>query len=82
MVFRVAVESKTAVFEGLLDTEALGDVLARCRATSAERLVLRAGTVVRAECIAILAALDIEVVAESPYLARWLERARAERRQA
>ena len=81
MVFRVAVESKTAVFEGLLDAQALEDMLARCRATSAERLLLRAGTVVRPECVASLAALDIEVVAESPYLARWLERARANRRQ-
>lgn len=80
MVFRVALESRTAVVEGLLDGEALRDVLARCRASSARRLVLRAGTVVRAECMAILAELDMEVVPESPYLARWLERARADRK--
>jgi hypothetical protein len=32
--------------------------------------------------MATLAELGIEVVAESPYLVRWLERARAQRRQA
>ena len=81
MVSRLTIESGTAVIEGLLDREALLDALARCRASSATRLVLRAGTVIRAECIATLAELGIEVVAESPYLARWLERARAEWRQ-
>jgi hypothetical protein len=82
MLFRVAVEAKAVIVEGMLDIRALGDVLARCRATSAERLVLRAGTSVSADCIETLAGLDLEVVAESPYLARWLDRARAERRQA
>ncbi|HEY3352174.1 MAG TPA: hypothetical protein VGQ83_02920 [Polyangia bacterium] len=81
MVFRVAVEATTAVVEGLLDGDALRDVLARCRDSSARRLVLRAGTVVRGDCMTILAELDLEVVAESPYLARWLERARANRSQ-
>lgn len=81
MVLRISVDSGAAVVVGLLDEEALADVLARCRASSARRLVLREGTLVRAECIATLAALDLEVVAESPYLARWLERARADRRQ-
>jgi hypothetical protein len=81
MVFRVAVESRTAFVEGLLDGDALREVLERCRASSATRLVLRAGTVVQAECIPVLANLDMEVSAESPYLARWLERARADRRQ-
>ena len=81
MVFRATVESRTAVVEGVLDREALGHVLARCRASSATRLALQAGTVVQAECMATLAELDMEIVAESPYLARWLERARAGRRQ-
>jgi hypothetical protein len=81
MVHRVAIDSGAAVVVGLLDEEALADVLARCTATSARRLVLRAGTIVRAECIPTLAALELEVVAESPYLARWLEWARAERRK-
>lgn len=81
MVHRVAIDSGAAVVVGVLDEVALADVLARCRASSARRLVLRAGTVVRAECIAILAGLDLEVVAESPYLARWIERTRADARQ-
>lgn len=76
MVYRVAVKSSTAVVEGLLDRDALEEVLARCRASSAKRLVLRAGTIVHADCMAMLAELDLEVAAESPYLARWLERAR------
>jgi hypothetical protein len=81
MVLRVAIDTGAAVVVGLLDEAALADVIARCRATSARRLVLRAGTIVRAECIATLAGLDLEVVAESPYLARWLERARADLRR-
>lgn len=81
MVLRAAIGLGAAVVVGLLDEESLADVLARCRASSATRLILGAGTVVRSECIATLADLDIEVVAESPYLARWLERARAERRR-
>jgi len=81
MAFRVVIESETALIEGLLDSEALESVLARCRASSVRRLVLRAGMEVPPECMASLAGLGVEVVAESPYLARWLERARAERRQ-
>lgn len=79
MVFRVAVDSRTVTCEGVLDAAGLDEVIARCTAAAAGRLVLRAGTVVRPECIATLAALDLEVVAESPYLARWLERARVAR---
>jgi hypothetical protein len=40
-------------------------------------VVLRAGTEVAPECIPGLLALDLELAAESPYLARWLDRARA-----
>jgi hypothetical protein len=68
-------------FFGLLDAEALTSLAALRKNGGKVRLVLRAGTTVVPECISGLLALDFVVTAESPYLARWLERARADRRR-
>jgi hypothetical protein len=61
-------------FQGLLDPAAL-DVLRAAVARVPEglaRIVLRAGSEVERACLPGLRALDAEVVAESPYLARWI----------
>ena len=77
-------------FQGLLDPDALAMVRAAAGPPGAAvRLVLRAGTEVDRACLEGLRALGAEIVAESPYLARWLsdcgcagERAREGRRKA
>ncbi len=58
-------------FQGLLDPEALAMVRAAA-GPGVARLVLRAGTEVDRACLEGLRALAVEIVAESPYLARWL----------
>ena len=78
MVYRIRIgdDPLTAVFEGLLDGEALEGVLAYCETSKLERLILCSGTEVASECVRPLARLQMEVKAESPYLAHWLRRAR------
>ncbi len=70
-------------FQGLLDAAALEPLEAAvgiARADGARaRIVLRAGTEVERSCLSRLAAIEAEVVAEVPYLARWLEEAKARR---
>jgi hypothetical protein len=68
------------VFElhGLLDPAALASLrtavgLARESGARA-RVILRPGVEVERACLAELRALEAEVVAESPYLASWIER--------
>lgn len=70
MTFR-AHRSGTAIhFEGLLDDEALAFLKAQPPAT---RVVLHQGTEVSLECLERLRTLDLEIVAESPFLSRWLK---------
>lgn len=61
-------------FQGLLDPDALALVRAAAGPdpSGAVRLLLRAGTEVDRGCLEGLRALAVEIVAESPYLARWL----------
>jgi hypothetical protein len=73
-------EGETVLFEfhGLLDAEAMASIdaavaFARTRG-GAVRIVLRAGTEVERALLPGLRALDATVVAESPYLARWIAR--------
>jgi hypothetical protein len=66
----------TFEFQGLLDLAALDDLRAAV-ARAAEvgtraRILLRVGTEVERACLPGLRAVDAEVVAESPYLARWI----------
>ncbi len=63
-------------FEGLLDREAVAGLAACCREAGLMTLRLRGGTEIEPECVEPLLALGLEIVSESPYLARWLERAR------
>jgi hypothetical protein len=65
-------------FQGLLDAGALASlqailVSARGAATKV-RLVLRSGTEVERSVLPVLRLLDVTLVVESPYLARWLAR--------
>ncbi len=66
-------------FQGLLDTGALADLRARIAGLgNPVRLVLRAGTEVDPACIASLRRLPVAgLVAESPYLSRWLSEDRS-----
>jgi len=65
-------------FQGLLDQAALQVLHAAIAGTprGRARIVLRAGTEVERACLQGLRALDAEVVAESPYLARWISEGR------
>jgi hypothetical protein len=67
-------------FQGLLDAAALEELRVGVRLAAeggaAVRVVLREGTEVERGAIAALRTLGAEVVAESAYLARWLEGAR------
>jgi hypothetical protein len=78
MPYRIdTVRTQVAVvlaFQGLVDEGALADLRVRIAALSAPvRLLLRAGTEVDPGCIAALRRLPAaELVAESPFLARWL----------
>ncbi len=76
MVYRIHTEAGAVHFEGLLDRAAMAGLAARCREASARTLRLRGGTDIEPECVEPLLALGLEIVPESPYLARWLERAR------
>jgi hypothetical protein len=73
-------EGETVLFEfqGLLDAAALASIdaaVAFARAGGGQVwIVLRAGTEVERSCLPGLRALDGKVVAESPYLARWIAR--------
>jgi hypothetical protein len=75
----------TLQFEGLLDEAALAELRARIsagRRTMPVRIVLRTGTEVAPACVEEVASLPVAgVVAESPYLSRWLDAARAEGRR-
>lgn len=72
-MFRIDEDGPNAlVFEGQLTLEALAALRARCTAVGARRLRLGANTEVVSECVSELAALPIEIVAESAYLSRWL----------
>jgi hypothetical protein len=60
-------------FQGLLDRDALAALRAAAEpAAGAVRLVLKAGTEVDRACLAELRTIAAEIVAESPYLARWM----------
>ena len=67
------------VFEGLLDAAAVGELTAACETRTPRGpravVVLRAGSVIDHPQLESLRSLDAEVVAESPYLARWLAEA-------
>lgn len=82
-------ESGTVVLEvqGQLDRGAFSDVRARLTAPVLRglrvRLVLRLGTEVELGCVEELAGLEgVDVIAEAPFLKRWLERRGAERKRA
>lgn len=66
----------TLEFQGLLDAAALAALrtaIAPALASGAPaRIVLRAGTQVDRACLEGLRALGADLVAESPYLARWI----------
>ena len=69
--------------QGLLDRRALSDLRERCAAPVLRglsvRLVLRLGTEIEFGGLEELAGLRaVEVVAEAPFLKRWLERRSAE----
>jgi hypothetical protein len=68
--------SVTLEFEGFLDPAALEKLRAALESAAARgaavRVVLREGTDVDRACVDGLRALAAEVVAESPYLARWI----------
>jgi hypothetical protein len=74
----VARQGATITFavEGLLDAAAVAalqaSVAAARAAGGAVRIVLKAGTQVDRECLAALRALEADLAAESPYLARWI----------
>ncbi len=77
MAHRVYVRSERGFtvleLQGLLDRSALAAL--RSAATTARgpvRVVLGAATEVDRACLAELRALAVEIVADSPYLARWL----------
>jgi len=75
---RVVVE-----FQGALDRAALADIRTRCTTPVLQglpvRLVLRLGTEVEPGCVEELAGLQgVELVADAPYLRRWLDGRRAE----
>ena len=78
MPYRIdTVRTQVAVvlaFQGLVDEGALADLRVRIAALSAPvRLLLRAGTEVDPGCIGALRRLPVaELVAVSPFLARWL----------
>jgi hypothetical protein len=63
-------------FQGLLDAAAFEELRVRVRAAvkggAAVRVVLREKTDVERACVEGLRALEVEVVAESAYLARWI----------
>lgn len=61
-------------FQGLLDQAALQVLRAAVAGTprGLARIVLRAGSEVERDCLPGLRGLEAEVVAESPYLARWI----------
>ena len=72
--------------QGLLDRKALSDLRVRCTAPVLRglsvRLVLRLGTEVELGCLEELAGLrGVVIVAEAPFLKRWLERRGAERKR-
>jgi hypothetical protein len=73
---RQAAQALVLEFEGLLDLDALAALHAVVAAARdggrTVRIVLRHGTEVERPCVAALRALGAEVVAEAPYLARWL----------
>lgn len=58
--------------QGIVDRAALAGLREAAARSGVARIVLIAGTEVEAPCVAELRALG-EVVAESPFLARWLE---------
>jgi hypothetical protein len=65
-------------FHGLVDADALRSLRATIelvrRGGATVRLVLREGAEVERSCLADLRTLEATVVAESPYLARWIAR--------
>jgi hypothetical protein len=65
---------RTLEFQGLLDRGAIEEIRRRAeRARAPVRVVLRAGTEVAAGALPALRAIDgLSVVAESPFLSRWL----------
>ncbi len=65
--------SRWLELEGHLDRSALADVIAFCKVVRPVKLVLRAGTDVSTDVLQELLGLRLRVVAESPFLARWLE---------
>lgn len=73
-------DQETVVFElhGLVDADALSSLRSTVslvrRGGAPVRVVLRAGAEVERSCLPGLRVLDADVVAESPYLARWLAR--------
>ncbi len=73
----------TFEFHGLLDPAALRELLASADLAAANaaaiRIVLRAGTEVDRACLPALCALEAEIAAESPYLARWVSDAKRHR---
>ncbi len=77
MTFHLVIDANTAIVQGSLNLQRVQEIIAELRGSSVGRLILGVGTVLEPDSIALLAALDLEVVAESPYLARWIERVRA-----
>jgi anti-anti-sigma regulatory factor len=67
-------------FQGLLDAAALApleEAVAIAAANgSRARIVLREGSEVDRACLGRLASLDADVVAEAPWLARWIAEAK------
>ena len=81
----VARGQKTVVlqFQGLLDAAALSPLESAVSVAVADgarvSVLLGEGTEVDRACLPRLAALEAEIVAESPYLARWIAEARVAR---
>lgn len=76
MTYRIDLDGPaTLAFQGLLDAAALADL--RARITPGTHVVLRAGTEVDVELVDELRLLRAaSVVAESPFLARWISQDR------
>jgi hypothetical protein len=69
--------------QGLLDRKALAEIRTHCASRVLRglsvRLVLRLGTELEAGCLEELAGLQgVELIAEAPFLRRWLEGRRSE----
>lgn len=75
----VSTQDRTVVFElhGLVDAAALASLRAALdfarEGGAGARVVLKAGAEVERSCLGALRALEVELVAESPYLAAWIQ---------